>query len=370
MKSFLLLTLCIGLSISACHAGEPDSLPVDTTRFRKTSLFVLPVVYYTPETRFGFGAAGLMAFRLPHEPEASRSSLLQGGAVYTQEKQILTYLSYVVYAKNEDLWSFGEVGYFRYTFFYFGNGNSDPIPAGELFDVNFPRLRIHALKRVTRGGYVGLHYWLDAFEIQNVAEGGLLANPVLNITGREGGVISGPGIIGVLDRREDFYAPNSGYYLEGLFQVNAPWTGSTFSYTRTTVDARAYLPVWKEKNHVLGLQAYADLTTGDAPFNALAQLGGPKRTRGYYEGRFRDAKLLSAQAEYRAHLFWRIGVTGFVAGGMVFDQFNEINTDILRTSYGGGLRVRISNRDRINLRVDAAFGGDQPAFYLTVGEAF
>ncbi len=363
---------CLQLLSLGCLFAQNDSLDkdVDTTRLRKTSLFGLPIVYYTPETKFGFGAAGLLGFRLANEPEQSRSSLLQGGVVYTQEKQLLTYVSYVLYARKEAFWSFGEVGYYRYTYFYFGNGNSDPLPGGERYDVNYPRVRIHALFQLDKGFYLGPTYWIDAFEIKNVAPGGLLDDQSQDISGRSGGTLSGPGVMGVLDHREDFYFPRSGYYLEGLFQVYAPWTGSDFAYTRATLDARGYLPLRSGKDQVMALQGFADLTRGDAPFNALALLGGPKRNRGYYEGRYRASKMLSAQLEYRGHLFWRIGITGFLATGLVFDQWKEISPTILRTSYGGGLRVRISNRDRINLRVDAAFGGGQPAYYLTIGEAF
>lgn len=362
----------LGLMISLPGWGQSDSSAqaVDTTRLQRTSLFGLPVVYFTPETRWGFGVAGLAAFRLPHEPRDSRSSQLQFGAVYTQEKQLLLYLPYVVFARNERYWAYGEIGYYRYTYYFYGLGNEDPLPEGELYDVNFPRFRLHALRRVAPHWYLGLHYWLDVFDIQNVVPGGLLASEQRDITGREGGIISGPGLISIYDRRNDFNAPTRGYYAEALFQVNAPWTGSTFSYTRTSLDLRGFLPVWPRQEHVLAAQVYADLTTGDPPFNALGLLGGPRRMRGYYEGRYRARNLVGGQVEYRAHLFWRLGATAFVAGGAVFDQWRAVQPDLLRWTWGGGLRVRISQEDRINVRVDVGVAEGTPAYYLTVGEAF
>jgi hypothetical protein len=42
--------------------------------------------------------------------------------------------------------------------------------------------------------------------------------------------------------------------------------------------------------------------------------------RGYYEGRFRERQLYAVQAEYRAHLFWRVGAVGFASlGGVARD---------------------------------------------------
>jgi hypothetical protein len=371
MRHFLRLSLLLLFATKSLWAQVDSSqAKVDTTKLQITSLFGLPVVYYTPETRWGFGLAGLAAFRLPNEPRHSRSSQLQLGAVYTQEKQLLLYLPYVLFAKDESYWAYGEIGYYRYTYFYYGNGNEDLQPEGELYDVNFPRLRLHALRKLAPGWYLGGHYWLDVFDIQNTQPGGLLASKQREITGRNGGIISGPGLISIYDRRNDFNSPTRGYYAEALFQVNAPWTGSTFNYTRTSLDLRGFLPIWPQQEHVLAGQIYADLTSGAPPFNALALLGGPKRMRGYYEGRYRARNLLGGQMEYRAHLFWRLGATAFVAGGAVFEQWEELSREVLRYTWGGGLRVRISQADRINVRFDVGIAEGTPAYYLTVGEAF
>lgn len=338
--------------------------------FEVTSLFGLPIVFYSPETRWAGGAAGLLAFRFPGEPGDSRPSQLQLGFAYTQERQVLSYLPFILFWDNERWYSYGELGYYRYTYFFYGLGNVDTDPAGELYDVNFPRLRLHLMRALRPGWYLGAHYWLDVFDIANTAAGGRLADPAQDITGRKGGTISAPGVITLLDHREDLFAPQGGYYLEALFQVSGRWTGSPFPYTRTVVDARAYLPTWEAQDHVLALQAYGEFTTGDPPFNALALLGGNKRMRGYYEGRFRDQHLLLAQAEYRAPLFWRMGAVAFMGIGSVFQRWREIGASTLRVAGGGGLRIRISNQDRINLRLDAAFGSGTSGYYVTVGEAF
>ncbi len=365
-NAFFLLPLLLVSQVG--WAQEPQPTQEDSLRF--TSKFVLPITFYTPETRWGFGGAGLLAFRLPGEPDSSRSSQLQGGGVYTLENQLLTYLSYILFRENEDYWLYGEVGYYRYTFFFYGIGNEDQDSEGELFSVNFPRFRIHALKQVVPNGYLGLHYWLDVFDIQDVAPQGRLADDQRDIAGRNGGIISGPGLIGIYDRRNDLNFPTKGVYAEALFQVNAPWTGSSFNYTRTSMDLRGFWSPFKQVNHVLAGQVYADLTTGEPPFNALALLGGTRRLRGFYEGRYRDNRLIGGQIEYRAPLFWRIGVNAFVGTAAVFDEFSEINPNIFRLGYGAGLRARISNEDYINLRFDVGVAEGQVNYYLTVGEAF
>lgn len=362
---------CLLFVCGACLPALSQGVPNDSTRGIKiSSLFGLPIAYYTPETRWAGGLAGLMAFRFRSDSASSRPSQLQLGFAYTQERQFLSYLPFTIFADNERWYLYGELGYYRYTYFFYGLGNENTNPDGELYDVNFPRLRIHAMREVKPRWYVGGHYWLDKFDIANVDPAGRLADPQRDITGRSGGVISAPGLITLLDGREDVFAPESGYYLEGLAQISRAWTGSPFDYSRFTIDGRYYVPLLPKLHHVLALQGYADLTQGDAPFNALPLLGGGKRMRGYYEGRFRDKNLIMAQAEYRFPLFWRIGAAGFFSVGTIFPSWKDLSSEYLRYAGGGGLRIRISKTDRVNIRLDAAFGPGTSGYYVTIGEAF
>lgn len=369
MGKQIILLVCLWLfspQMSFAQSSQQDSTGIEIT-----SLFGLPIAYFTPETRWAGGIAGLMNFRFRRDSaDISRPSQLQIGAAYTQERQFLSYLPFSIFADNNRLYVYGELGYYRYSYFFYGIGNENTIPEGELYDVNFPRIRVHGMKLIASNLYLGAHYWMDAFEIAGLDAGDRLADPGRNITGREGGIISAPGLIALLDKREDVFAPESGYYLEGLVQISRPWTGSTFRYERFTLDGRYYLPVVPRLHHVLAVQVYADLTNGDIPFNALPLLGGTRRMRGYYEGRYRDNNLLSAQAEYRFPLFWRLGMVAFGGIGTVFPTWKELSPSYLRAAGGAGLRIRISNTDRVNARIDAAFGPGTTGYYITIGEAF
>lgn len=41
-----------------------------------------------------------------------------------------------------------------------------------------------------------------------------------------------------------------------------------------------------------------------------------------------------------------------------------------RKTYGAALRFAVNKDDRINIRLDVGMGNGEPAYYLTVGEAF
>jgi hypothetical protein len=92
--------------------------------------------------------------------------------------------------------------------------------------------------------------------------------------------------------------------------------------------------------------------------------------RGYAANRFRDQNFAGMQAEYRAHLFWRIGVVGFAGVGDVFKSTEDLQWETLKYSYGGGLRFMVNKKEKLNVRLDYGFGRDNSSFYLILTEAF
>jgi hypothetical protein len=121
---------------------------------------------------------------------------------------------------------------------------------------------------------------------------------------------------------------------------------------------------------VLGLHGHLRSTNGDVPFQLLPRLGGQDIMRGTYQGRYRDRHLLAAQAEYRVELWRRIGVVAFVGAGQVADRLGAVALDDLHYSLGGGLRVMIDQRERMNLRLDLGRGRGASGTYISAGESF
>ena len=208
---------------------------------------------------------------------------------------------------------------------------------------------------------------MDDYNIVQVKENGLLDSDN-NIVGRNGGLLSGGGIVVNYDIRDHLFTPRSGVLAEMVLFANEKFLGSDFSFQKAYLDIAAYFPV--AKNHTLAAQIYAELTAGEAPFNQLSLLGGTKRMRGYLEGRFRDKQYLTSQIEYRFPLFWRLGMTAFATTGSVGSTVGDLFDDQWYYTYGLGLRIMLDTKARVNLRIDAGFGKETSGFYLTFGEAF
>lgn len=331
----------------------------------RARILALPIVFYSPDTRWGFGASGILTFYTNKNAPGRRSSITFGGA-YTQLKQVLFYAPFQVYFNQDRWWLYGELGYYRYVYNFFGIGNDGPTDYLEKYDATYPRLRLSAMRKVGRHSYLGLRYAFDDFKITLRDSTAQLATA--GITGADDGRVSGIGVVYNFDSRDQLFSPEKGWLIEVLAYTEGKATGSDFSYSRFSADVARYFPILKK--HVLALNAVGVVTTGDAPFHQLATLGGTKRLRGYFDGRFRDKRLLLLQGEYRLPLFWRFGATAFGGAGWVGSEKEAIRSTFVHWNAGAGLRIALDRRQKINLRLDYGFGKGESGFYLTVGEAF
>lgn len=368
MSKIILLSLLLSLFVPE-HLLAQD--PVQEIEFdsleEKAGFFPLPVVYYTPETRFGFGAVALYSFRFKGEPKESRNSQFQFGGAYTQEDQLLFYLPYQLYWNKDEYLAFGELGYYRYSYKFFGVGNGIPKDYEEVYNVNFSRVRINVLKLARPGLYLGLRYWLDDYKIVKREDNTLLGENL--VKGAAGGLVSSLGFIGIYDTRDNYNFPLKGAFLTVLALPNLPQFGSDFEFTRFSIDHVQFIPLGEKST--LAVNAFGVSILGEPPFNEMAFIGGRGKMRGYYEGQFRERNLAMLQAEYRRMLFWKIGIVAFSGTGVVARDLDKLATNNLEITGGMGLRYQLDPKEKINIRLDYGIGESRNSgVYLTIGEAF
>lgn len=329
--------------------------------------FPLPVVYYTPETKFGFGAVALYSFRFKDELESSRNSQIQFGGAYTQEDQLLFYMPFQMYKKDDTYLAFGELGYYRYSYKFYGIGNEISNDFEEVYNVNFPRVRLNALKLLKPNFYFGLRYWFDAYDVVKREQGKLLESNL--VEGSSGGIVSSLGLIGIYDSRDNYNYPSKGDFLTVLALPNLNAFGSDFEFTRFSIDYVKFLNI--NTKNIFAINLFGVSILGEAPFNELAFIGGRGKLRGYYEGQYRDRNLAMLQTEYRRHLFWKIGLVSFIGTGVVAREINQLELNNLQITGGAGLRFQLDPEEKINIRLDYGIGERGiSGIYLTIGEAF
>lgn len=329
----------------------------------------MPAIYYTPETSLGFAAFSLFRFQLGNKPELTRRSNLSASVLYTLENQIAFNTQYTIFTNEEKYRINGRFSYLIFPEYYYGIGNS--LPEENKESVNYNRLIIanSFLRKISPGLFVGLQYrYAKMFNVEPT-EGGLLETS--QVAGYKDSKISGLGLAVIYDNRDNILNPQKGAYLQMSNYHYREGLGSEFEYSAFTFDARKYFKPFANKDHILAIQAYANLIRGTAPYKELAELGGGTIMRGYYRGRYREYKYMAVQAEYRMHVWRRFGLTVFGGVGDVANKVKDFNTMDLKPSYGLGIRFKIDPKNNTNLRLDYGLGvGGAKGIYLGIGEAF
>ncbi|HBX64717.1 MAG TPA: hypothetical protein DEG32_00615, partial [Balneolaceae bacterium] len=204
MRALKLFFLSIAIALSSIYSVQ--------AQIKNTSLRGFPVAFYTEETSFAFGGLGILTFDFESNLTSLKPSQINFGAAYTLENQLLIYFPYELYLYDND-WRFeGEVGYYRYTYKYYGIGNNTPDSNEETYRVNFPRVQVSALRKVSDDIYAGLSYWYDGYDITSIKQNGLLDSNEPD--GVSGGINSGFGITSIYDTRDNIFYTKDGEFLE------------------------------------------------------------------------------------------------------------------------------------------------------------
>lgn len=347
------LFFAVGHLTGQSQSSTPASRPDTTVRF-----FGVPLAFYTPDTRWGGGVAGILTFR--GRPLRSSVSF---SVAYTQRRQILLWFPFQWYSPKGQWRAYGEVGWYRYLYQYFGIGNRYPFDYLETYTAQYPRLRLTALRQTNLRYNWGIRYGLDDYHIVEKDPQGEIASN--KIPGARGGFSSSIGPVWLFDNRDNPFFPRQGWLVEVAVFGEHRLTGSDFTYLRYTLDAARYVSFGKY--NVLAMQVLAQFTNGQSPFFLLPQIGGSRLLRGYPAGKFRDQHLLIVQGEGRFPLIWRFKSVLFCGVGSVFGSPGERVR--WRPNGGLGVRFEFDRKQHIHLRADYGFGDGVSGFYLTVGEA-
>jgi len=337
----------------------------DTSSYDKKedfSLSAFPLAFFLPETGLAFGGAGILVFNIGDE-KTFRKSQIQLGAAYTLKRQILIFVPYELYVKQK-LKIYGELGYYRYIYNFYGIGIDSRAQDLEIYTANFPRVINTVAYRLREKYFVGIQNKLDLFEIPSTGE--LLAD--LEPVGSGGGVLSSLGVSLSFDNRDDIFYPSKGAFVEFVAETSGNHTFSSFDYALFQLDARYFFSI--ADNHVIGLNAFTGSQLGDSPFFNYFYLSSGKRGRGYNDRRFIDKNIGLIQVEYRYPIYKRLTGTAFASIGTVASAYGDLFRNSYKPSYGAGLRFQLSKKQRSNLRLDLANGQEGIQFYITIGEAF
>lgn len=335
----------------------------DSTRNFKVTAF--PIVYYLPETGFGYGGLGLATFRFGDEAPESRPSSFQLGVSLTTKKQFLLFAPFELYWDDEKWRLLGELGYYKYFYNFYGVGIDTRIEDEDIYEVTYPRLRLSLLREVLTNFSVGPAYELDVFGGLVIREDGILS--ASDVPGKREGTVSNIGIVANYDSRDDIFYPTRGFFIQAKGLRSAAFLGSTFDYSKFELDNRYYQKIGKQ--NVLAGNLVVANSSNNTPFYDLYYLGD-KSSRGFNNRRYQDNALLNFALEYRFHIFGRFGGVAFGSTGTVAPELGTLFSSSYKSALGAGLRYVINKKEGARIRVDYGYTKDGGNFYFTLMEAF
>jgi len=354
---YLSLVLLIGLVPHASATAQADS-----TAQQQAAWTMLPILFSSPETGFGFGVLPQYIFRTALE---TRASNVRTDAYYTQERQFNVTARTSVWLPGNRYRLSGKAQLREWPTSFYGIGNTFADSLTERYTERSLSTSIEAQKRLRSGLYAGAGLDVSHRAMQDREARGQLADG--SIAGSAGGQSIGLGAFLVLDTRDEVFYPTQGTLIRLESRLYRRMLGTDFGFTQHHLDARQYLRLFGA--HVLAVQGVLRLSTGTPPFQMLPGVG--EVVRGYPSVRYADRHLLAVQAEYRiTPLVWRFGLAVFAGAGQVAPTLGDMAWRRFHVAYGAGLRVQIIRSEGINVRWDFGFGSGSSGDYLDLNEAF
>jgi hypothetical protein len=355
----VIAALLSGLLLNVAQAN--GETPADTTTSRKLSIIPVPVIAYTPETKWMFGAYVGMIY---HMEDSLRPSSTSIKALYSQRKQFVFGFDPTVYAGAYQISNVTE--FLKWPDYFYGIGNDVPDSAEEEYTARIIASDFMVRRELRPQFWAGVRYQFERIKLLAVEPRGMLAAKTLPAPVE--GITSGAGVSVSYDTRDNIFFPLTGslanlsasFYRRGL--------GSEFSYDNYVVDLRHYLPL--TGTHLVAFQIYGSFISGTPHFRHYSVLGGDTRLRGYNGARYRDRQAVYAQAEYRFPIWWRFRGVIFSGAGDVVDEIADFAPRKFKHVVGGGLRFLAIEKEKIYVRLDLGYGINSDGFYLAVSEAF
>ena len=344
-------------------ASAAATLPPARPPERGVSWFALPLVFWLPETRLGFAAAGGLHFHLRGAERAS--SIFVVGA-YTLNHQSSADVASEVALPGGTLLT-GRARVVNFPDVFYGIGPSTSNSARENYTRRWMQGQVGAELPLGSGGHLRIGPRLDLRAERNndLQPGGLIASGA--VEDPTGFTAVGLGGSAVWDTRDVPLYPTRGAYVEAWYLQYPEELGHHRPFAAGSLEGRWFHPVGGGR--VLAAAAYVEQAFGDVPFTLLPKLGSSSYLRGWLEGRFRDNLATAAQVELRVPVWDRFGAVVFASTGEVAQDLGALRIDALRFAGGVGLRFRLTP-EGTNIRFDLAEGGAGWQAYVLLLEAF
>lgn len=351
------------------EAGKEVNYPLVKKKKRSEKFVAFPVLVKSPEYLWGAGGAGTYFFKIAKKDSLTRTSSFKAVTFATLRKQAVIACEGYVFFPGEHFILYINTSTSRFPDKFWGLGNETPSTNLEKYSISQYNVSARLNRKLFSNIFAGVGYDFQNVFKFNYDQSGSSLFDLENITGRNGGTVSGAGYLIAWDSRNDAFSPSKGFYVQYYHGFFSKALGSDFTFRTFMLDTRKYFKL--KHDIVLAFQANLIATAGNVPIRNLSNIGSNSYMRGYYEGRYTDKDLIAFQSELRFKVYKRFGMATFGGLGKVGTRLADLlNFENVKPSYGFGIRYALKPKEKLNLRVDAGFGKKSHGSYLNLGEAF
>jgi len=240
------------------------------------------------------------------------------------------------------------------------------------------------------GGAVTFGWWLmpvlrftltDRLRLVHIGHGVETSLPFLGdkfptLPGVNGSFVWAHRVALTYDSRNAYETPTRGYFGQLFAEVAERALGSQTTFTRYGLEGRLLWPLFDER-FVTVLRGLVERIEGtDVPFFELSSLGGENTLRGFGSRRFRDNGRILLNVEERIRLFaltvrglrTAVALALFVDTGRVFHSFATLDTRLVQTVAGVGIRLVVTSQ--IVAKIDVGLGSEGSAIFASLHYPF
>lgn len=360
MKSKLIIVLVLApLFLSA-------QFVLDTSK--RVNFLAVPILFRTPETGWAYGLSANTNFKTTFKNDSlTRISTVTAMAVFSQRQQNIQGINATIYFPKETYILYFQSAHTYFPDKFWGIGSFTRNDYEEKYTYEQLFITPHLKRKLAKRLFLGL-----SVDFQKIFKVSYIPNQIFDTTDFEGKSpyhIFGYGLTASYDTRNYTFWPTKGIFAQTHFTTYNKGFVSDYSFNRWMTEFRFFIPLLK--GHILAGQLYNLTNFGSTPFKSMASLGGQDNMRGFYQGRYRDNSRYSVILEYRAHLIWRLSAVAFGGVGDVYHDMNAVDVSTVKHSFGGGLRLSLTDTEKYHLRFDCGYSDKyNQAFYFTIGECF
>lgn len=336
----------------------------------KNKLLIFPLVARSTETSWVFGVANAFIFKTNKKDTALRVSTIPSGFLYTLNNQILIALGANIFLPKERYIIRFENSFSKFPDKFWGIGNKTDGKEPESYTFTQFYINPQLYRKVQGNLFLGAGLdFQRVFNLEYSANGYFDQDKVLGAYDRGEYSVLGYSFFINYDSRNHAYQPNNGSLFRVKFSDFNKGFISDYNFTVLEIDYRKFIKV--SRKSILAIQSLNTFNFGSVPYRNLSILGGNNMMRGYYAGRYRDRKSLTAQVEYRFPIKGRFAGVAFGSIGEVANDFGDFSVDRIKPAIGTGLRFAVLKQEKLNLRFDLAAGnGGELNYYIVLAESF